>query len=109
MSEQRTKAEDKRWSLSAFSIIKPAFNPNAPIIVFPTGEWEAAQPEGLVAVFADLPLPSLLPGELSVLYPLIDSPLQPTRQLGRPLLLPACLLALALNPRKIAGALENQL
>lgn len=42
---------------SAFSIIKPVHNLNTPIIVFPSGEWEATQPEGLVFVFADLLLP----------------------------------------------------
>lgn len=43
---------------SAFSIIKPVHNLNTPIIVFPSGEWEATQPEGLVFVFADLLLPN---------------------------------------------------
>lgn len=75
-------------ALSAFSVTKPACSPNAPIVAFPSGEWEVAQSEGLVAVFADLLLPGLHLGVrgpgLSMLYPLTDRPLKLSRQLGQP-------------------------
>ena len=76
-------------------------------MAFPSGEWEATQPEGL-SLFADLLLPGFCLGELGVLCPLFTDSLKPSWQRGQPQLLHAHFLAPALDSGKIASALENQ-